>query len=149
MEVWFILFPLYVSMENNFPFQSFCTLHITQLSSKYFSSKCINSFHVMAPILAPLLGVLFLQGHISLKNWTYCPVLRVRATPFNSTCLLIRLKEANIDLYRITDSGMSPYLPPYGRACFFNAHQRCRIEPGSCIMASSVPRLKIFIFNEY
>jgi hypothetical protein len=96
----------------------------------------------MAPILAPLFGVHFLRGCFSLKNWTYCPVLRVRATPFKSTCLLIRLKEAKIDLYRITDSGMSPYLPPYGRACFFNAHQRCRIEPGSCIMVRSVPRLK-------
>jgi hypothetical protein len=91
----------------------------------------------MAPILAPLLGVLFLRGHISLKNWTYCPVLRVRATPFKS------------DLYRITDSGMSLYLPPYGRGCFFNAHQKCRIEPGLCIMARSVPRLKISICNEY
>jgi hypothetical protein len=47
----------------------------------------------MAPILAPLLGVLFLRGHISLKNWTYCPVLRVSATPFKSTCLLTMLEE--------------------------------------------------------
>jgi hypothetical protein len=69
----------------------------------------INRIPVMAPILAPLFGVHFLLGCFSLKNWTYCPVLRVRATPFKSTCLLTRLKEANIDLSRITDIGMSPY----------------------------------------
>jgi hypothetical protein len=32
---------------------------------------------------------LFLRGRISLKNWSYCPLLRERATPFKSTCLLI------------------------------------------------------------
>jgi hypothetical protein len=30
MEVRLVTFPLYVSMGNNFPFQSFCTLHITR-----------------------------------------------------------------------------------------------------------------------
>jgi hypothetical protein len=40
-------------------------------------------------------------------------------------------------------------IPNYGKATFFNAHLRCRIEPGTCIMARSVPRLKIFIFNEH
>jgi hypothetical protein len=37
-------------------------------------------------------------------------------------------------------------IPHYGRAIFFNAHQRCRFEPGTCIMARSVARLKLFIF---
>jgi hypothetical protein len=32
------------------------------------------------------------------------------------------------------------------RASFFNAHQRCRIESGTCIMARSVARLKEFQF---
>jgi hypothetical protein len=32
-----------------------------------------------------------LRGHISLKNWTYCPLLRESASPFKSTCLLITL----------------------------------------------------------
>jgi hypothetical protein len=45
----------------------------------------------MVPLTAPLFGVLFLQGHISLKNWTYCPILRESATPYKRTCLLIRL----------------------------------------------------------
>jgi hypothetical protein len=41
-------------------------------------------------------------------------------------------------------------IPHYGRATtFFNAHLRCRIEPGTCVMARSVPRLKIFIFKIY
>jgi hypothetical protein len=38
-------------------------------------------------------------------------------------------------------------IPHHGRATFFNAHLRCRIEPGTCVMARSVPRLKTFIFN--
>jgi hypothetical protein len=33
-------------------------------------------------------------------------------------------------------------IPNYGRATLFNAHHRCRIEPGTCIMARSVPQLK-------
>jgi hypothetical protein len=37
-------------------------------------------------------------------------------------------------------------IPYYRRAIFFNAHQRCRFEPGTCIMAKSVARLKIFNF---
>jgi hypothetical protein len=37
-------------------------------------------------------------------------------------------------------------IPNYGRATLFNAHQRCRIEPSTCIMVRSVTRLKIFIF---
>jgi hypothetical protein len=53
----------------------------------------VNRIPVMAPILAPLLGVLFLRGHISLKNRTYIPLLRDSTSPYKSTCLLIRLKE--------------------------------------------------------
>jgi hypothetical protein len=53
----------------------------------------------MVLLTAPLFRVLFLQGHISLKNWTYCPVLRESATPFKSTCLPIKLKELPFDLY--------------------------------------------------
>jgi hypothetical protein len=59
----------------------------------------LNRIPVMVPILVPLLGLLFLRGHISLKNWTYCPVLRVSATPFKSTCLLIRLREVPGGVY--------------------------------------------------
>jgi hypothetical protein len=38
-------------------------------------------------------------------------------------------------------------IPNYGRATVLNAHQRCRIEPGTCIMARSVPRLKNIYFQ--
>jgi hypothetical protein len=38
-------------------------------------------------------------------------------------------------------------IPDYGRATLFNAYQRCRIEPGTCIMARSVPRLKDIYFQ--
>jgi hypothetical protein len=53
----------------------------------------------MAPILAPLLGFLFFQGHIFLKNRSYRPLLRASTSPFKSTCLLIRLKEVPDALY--------------------------------------------------
>jgi hypothetical protein len=53
----------------------------------------------MAPILAPVLGFLFLRGHISLKNRSYRPLLRASTSPFKSTSLLIRLKEVPDALY--------------------------------------------------
>jgi hypothetical protein len=30
----------------------------------------LNRIQAMVPLTAPLFGVLFLRGHISLKNWT-------------------------------------------------------------------------------
>jgi hypothetical protein len=59
------------------------------------TSRCkdasrLNSFHVMAVNKRPTFGVLFLVGHISLKNWTYCPILRDSTTPFKGTCLFIK-----------------------------------------------------------
>jgi hypothetical protein len=36
-------------------------------------------------------GVLFLKGIFSLKNWSYCSLLRDSTIPFKSTCLLIKL----------------------------------------------------------
>jgi hypothetical protein len=38
-------------------------------------------------------------------------------------------------------------IPNYGRATLFNAHQRCRFEPGTCIIARSVARLKNIYFQ--
>jgi hypothetical protein len=49
-------------MGNRSIDQIFCTREI------------FNSIPVMVPLTAPLLGS-FLRGHISLKNWTYCPLL--------------------------------------------------------------------------
>jgi hypothetical protein len=68
-------------------------------SQHAFFYSLINRIPVMAVILRPLFGVLFLRGHISLKKRTYCPVMRESANPFKSTCLHIELKEAKIALY--------------------------------------------------
>jgi hypothetical protein len=62
----------------------------------------INSFQAMVPLTAPLFGVIFLRGHIFIKNWTYCPVLRDSTSPFKSTCLLTTLKQAKNALYGLT-----------------------------------------------
>jgi hypothetical protein len=51
----------------------------------------INRTPAMMPLAAPLLGPYYLEGHISLKKWTYYPLLRESATPFKSTCSLIKL----------------------------------------------------------
>jgi hypothetical protein len=59
-----------------------------------------NRIQAMVPLTAPLFGVIFLRGHISVKNRTYCPLLRANATPFNGTRLLIYLKEVPDGYYR-------------------------------------------------
>jgi hypothetical protein len=51
-----------------------------------------NRTPAMMPLVALYFGVYYSEGHISLKNWTYCPLLRESATPFKSTCFLIKLK---------------------------------------------------------
>jgi hypothetical protein len=56
---------------------------------KVFHFSCFNSFQAIARYTGQENGVLFLQGRISLKNWSYRPFLRESATPFKSTCLLI------------------------------------------------------------
>jgi hypothetical protein len=106
----------------------------------------INRIPIIAPILGTDFRVLFLRGHISLKNRSYCPLLRASTSPFKSTCLLIRLKEVPDRCMGRTYSVKRRTIPNYGRATLFNAQQRCRIEPGTCIMARNEPRLKIFIF---
>jgi hypothetical protein len=67
---------------------------------KYFKNGSpLNRIQAMVPLTATLFGVFFLRGHISLKNWTYWPLLRESATPYQRTCLLIRLKEVPDALY--------------------------------------------------
>jgi hypothetical protein len=53
----------------------------------------------MAVILRPLLGVHFFGGHISLKNWTICPLFKHDTSSFKDTCLLIELKVLPGGLY--------------------------------------------------
>jgi hypothetical protein len=56
-------------------------------------------------------------------------------------------KKSRLVCTTVTDCAKSRTIPNYGRATRFNAPKRCRIEPGTCIMAISVPRLSIFIFR--
>jgi hypothetical protein len=58
--------------------------------------RLINRIPVMPVILRPLLGVILLRGCISLKNWSYCPLLRVSTSPFKSKCLFIYLNEVPV-----------------------------------------------------
>jgi hypothetical protein len=48
-----------------------------------------NRIPVMAPILAPILGVHFFRGHISLKNGTFCPFSSHDSSYFKNMRLLI------------------------------------------------------------
>jgi hypothetical protein len=41
------------------------------------------------PLAALYFGVYYLEGRVSLKKGTYCPLLRESATPFKSTFFLI------------------------------------------------------------
>ena len=70
----------------------------------------------MAPRLAPLLGVYFLWGYISLKNRTYNPLLRHSASPNKDTCFLIKLKYAPIALYGRHLHCNKPVKNNFGRA---------------------------------
>jgi hypothetical protein len=60
----------------------------------------LNRTPAMVLLAAPLFRVLFLRGHISLKNRSYRPLLRASTSPFKSTCLFIYLKEPLLALYR-------------------------------------------------
>jgi hypothetical protein len=66
--------------------------HVTRTSKPPYSRRAVNRIQAMVPLTAPLFGVIFLRGYISVKNRTYCPLLRESATPFKSTCLLTTLK---------------------------------------------------------
>jgi hypothetical protein len=50
----------------------------------------INRIPAMAPILAPILGVHFSGEHISLKNWTFCPLFIHDSSSFKDTCFLTK-----------------------------------------------------------
>jgi hypothetical protein len=59
----------------------------------------VNSFHVMAVNKRPTFGVIFLKGHISLKNWPKRLLFRHDTNSFKGACLFTYLKEAKADLY--------------------------------------------------
>jgi hypothetical protein len=57
------------SMKTN-PYRKCIKLEGLQVETSSLNYKVVNRIPVMAPILAPLLGVQFLGGRIFLKNWT-------------------------------------------------------------------------------
>jgi hypothetical protein len=58
-----------------------------RMYSKKMNGPGINSFPVTVPLTGQLFGVIFLGGHISLKNRTYRPLLIERACPFKNMCV--------------------------------------------------------------
>jgi hypothetical protein len=62
----------------------------------------------MMPLTAPLLGVYFFQGHISLKNRTYCPLLdRIQALSSTRAFLLVKKKRRLLCMGR-TSTAVKP-----------------------------------------
>jgi hypothetical protein len=59
----------------------------------------INSSPAIMPLAASYFGVIFLRGHISLKNGTFFPLFSHDTTFFKSTCHLTRLKVLPDGLY--------------------------------------------------
>jgi hypothetical protein len=60
----------------------------SSLNRRELICECaLTGFKLRAPIFLGLF-----RGHISLKKGTYHPLLRESASPFKSTCLLIKLK---------------------------------------------------------
>jgi hypothetical protein len=94
-----------------------------------WSSENANRIPVMAPISAPILGVHFFRGHISIKNGTFCPLSSHDSSSFNDTCLLIYLKWAKAAFY-------GTHLHWCSHQLFHNCpkHVVCRlgIDSGSC-----------------
>jgi hypothetical protein len=83
------------AMMESFPLDNILLHHevsavaINQARRK--PNRWVNSFQAIAPLTAHKKGSFF-RGHISLKNWTYCPILRDSTTPFKGMCLFIYLK---------------------------------------------------------
>jgi hypothetical protein len=50
-------------------------------------TRDFNSIPVTVPLTGQLLGVIFLRGHISLKNRSLRPLLIERACPFKNMCV--------------------------------------------------------------
>ena len=69
----------------------------------------------------PLFGVKFFGGRNSLKKWTYTPLLRHRASPFNGVCFLIQWKYTKSSLYGPHLRCNKPVKINYGRASLENS----------------------------
>jgi hypothetical protein len=66
-----------------------------------------NSFQAIAPLTGQKKGVLFLRGHISLKNRTYCSLFRHDTSSFKGTCLLSENEQKRLCMGR-TSSANKP-----------------------------------------
>ena len=87
----------------------------------------------MAPRLASLFGVNFLWGYISLKKWSYSPILRDSASPFNSVCYLIQWKYTKSSLYGLHLRWNKPEKINYGRANLENSRLALSITVRACL----------------
>jgi hypothetical protein len=92
----------------------------------------LNRIQAIVPISALYFWVLFLRGHISLKNWTYFPLLRESATPFKSTCFLIESKKRRLLCMGRTYATKRRTLLKIGNKQFERCKYRCGFEPGTC-----------------
>jgi hypothetical protein len=82
----------------------------------------------MAPILAPILGVHFFRGHISLKNRTYYPLLD-RIQPLSKTRVFLYKKRSEGCFVWATPSLMLAlyllYLGPFQLSVSWDSNPAC------------------------
>jgi hypothetical protein len=81
-ETWFLQLDKMLEEKCPFLFSNLRNAH--KIWTWNILNITFNSSPAMAPILAPLFGVFFLGGHISLKNRSYRPLLIERACPFKN-----------------------------------------------------------------
>jgi hypothetical protein len=81
----------------------------------------------MAPLTGPGKGVIFLKGHISLKNGTFCPLFSHDSTSFKRTCFLIGENERKLLCMGRTSTANKPLFLYY---CPKQLNFQLGIEPG-------------------
>ena len=84
------ILPLRITCEELGHIQPATPIRTDNNTAEGIMNGTINRIPAIVPLAALNFGVYFSEGHISLKKWTYCPLLRESATPFKSTCLLIK-----------------------------------------------------------
>jgi hypothetical protein len=68
----------------------FCLRNRTTTHREYLMGCTVNSFQATALLTGHEKGVIFLKGHISIKNWPKRLLLRHDTSSFKGTCLLIK-----------------------------------------------------------
>jgi hypothetical protein len=72
-------------------FLYFFIVHFLLVKNTYknpYSRSPVNSFQAIAPLMGQKKGS-FLRGHISLKNWTLCPLFSQTIQALSSTCVFL------------------------------------------------------------